>query len=43
MNQLGNMLPMDVMYELVVEKIIEELSSRTRLEEGEIESIGRNM
>ena len=36
MNQLDNMLPMDVMYELVVEKIIEELSSRTRLEEGEI-------
>ena len=36
MNQLDNMLPMDVMYELVVEKIIEELSSRTRFEEGEI-------
>ena len=36
MNQLDNIAPMDVMYELVVEKIIEELSSRTRFEEGEI-------
>ena len=37
MNQLNNMLPMDVMYELVVEKITEELSSRTRFDADEIE------